>query len=291
MSGFDDYLFIRLACAFICGTLLSANGSLIQVVTQNPLAAPSTVGIQGAGLLLYLLSYGLSFFLGGETLLIAFTLFHFLFLVFFFIWKPSQELKFEGLKKIILWGLCLNLLVGALFSLLQFVLLNLGVQFPTEIWFGNFSFADKKSFLFLAFIFLVHLVLNFKMGSRLRLFVLGKSFSHAYVENEKYLIRSLFLFVFYTTTLITFFFGYFSFLGLIFPHMLRAFSSYRKDIFKEIYFGSLWGGLVFSLMDYFCYQFPIKGAELPLGMIMAVFGPLSFLILLLFRSRVIKNVY
>ncbi len=286
---FDEYLIARLFCAFFVGGLISLNGSFAQILTQNPLAAPSTLGIQAFALLLYLLGFVLGKVFDYENYqLVSIVLFHLVFPLFFLFYRsPKPGL----LKKMILFGICLNLFVASVYSLVQFILLNLGVQFPSELWFGNFRFALGEYAFFMGVLFITSLLFVIKDGKKLRIYVLGKDFADSYLSQPEKLERNIFLLMTYTMCLCTFLFGYFSFLGLVFPHLIRGHNLFRKDVFYELIGGTLIGGLFFMLIDGSCYHFLINGAELPIGMVTAVLGPLAFLILLLVKRETIKSVY
>ncbi len=285
----DAYIIARLACAFFVGGLVSLNGSFAQVLTQNPLAAPSTLGVQAFALLLYLLGFVLGrFFEYDNYQVIAIGIFHLIFPLFFVFYRVPKP---DILKKLILFGICLNLFVSSVYSLVQFILLNLGIQFPNELWFGSFRFALTNYALFMGLCFIASLFAIFEYGKKLRIFVLGRGFAESYLRRPEVMERNLFLLMVYIVCMSTFLFGYFSFLGLIFPHLLRSFEFFRKDIFRELLGGALLGGLVFMIIDGACYHFLINGAELPIGMVTAVLGPLAFLVLLLLRRETIKSVY
>ncbi len=97
--------------------------------------------------------------------------------------------------------------------------------------------------------------------------------------------------IFLSIGIVTILFGVFSFIGLIAPHILRKFNFFRKDVFSEIVFGSALTGFLFAIIDQICFLFPIQGAEIPIGMVVSVIGPLIFLFVYLNNKDSIDYIY
>ncbi|MCB9091063.1 MAG: iron chelate uptake ABC transporter family permease subunit [Halobacteriovoraceae bacterium] len=292
MEIFDWYQFSRALVAFVGGFVLSSNGSLVQLITQNPLAAPSTLGIQALAIFILLIGHFAAKMWSLDGTLCSLLLFNLLFfiLIFTFLRKKIRVKTFE-VKNIILIGLSVNLVVASFYSLIQFVLLNLGISFPTELWFGNFRYVTNFNFFYLSLVFMLQLALAWGISKKLRLQVIGREYARGLgIEVEKLELQS-FLLAMYTSAIVTLFFGVFSFAGLIFPHFLRSFAFFRADIHREVLGGGLLSGLVFCLFDQACYLIPVQGAELPLGMLTSILGPLLFIGILLSRSESIKRLY
>jgi iron complex transport system permease protein len=271
--------------SFLVGMLLSQSGSLIQLGTRNILSSPSTLGLDGLAVLwlLVLSSLGLYFqfdLLEGWGLFLGLPLFILLGMVFTAFIKGSG--KYE---KIILIGITFNLLVGALFSLWQFLFMAFNLPFPIELWFGHFRFASKVSLLILVLCeFFVLFGLSFYL-KRLKLFSLGPVVSRAWNLDEKKLFQFIFIAVAGSTYIVISLFGAFSFLALIFPILGRKLWFKRWDLPGELYVGSFINGLFLMLVDFLCYFFPILGAEVPVGLIVTTIGALSLIVVLWSNSK------
>lgn len=284
---------IRIIIAFLAGYFLSLSGSLTQLVTQNQLAAPSTLGLDGMVvfiiLIVQLLLTGFQPELSAEW--ITFLLFSFLFtmlallgLIFGKRWQLDQSMR--DMKNVILIGLGFNLFIGALFAVVQFLFMAFNYEFPSGLWFGSFRYSDWHVLILYVVTFLGCVVLMKFLAKDLRLIGVGRDFAIGLGVNvaktQKYaLMLSLFL-----TGLVISFFGVFSFLGLIFPHLLRSFPWIRKNMRYELTWGPIISGAFLSTIDFACYHLTIHGIELPVGMVSSVIGSMM-LMTLLFRGRLL----
>lgn len=281
---------LRLILAFFAGAFLTSSGSLTQNTTQNSLASPSTLGFDALGVFSVLLAHGLlSFFkfdIGLEFF--SFGLFNFFFICIYLFFKGAKldSTKLD-MKIIILIGLGFNLFIGALFSVVQFMFIATNTKFPTGLWFGSFKYHFvSETFLFIA-IFILLLIFLLKNLSSLRLISVGVSFARGcgvdVVETQK---KSLFI-SFYMTGVVICFFGVFSFISLVFPHILRLLPFIKNDMRKEFTLGALVGGAIMMLLDFLVYNFDFYGAELPVGMISSVLG--SFVLIFLLSRNYFKS--
>lgn len=277
-----DYLILRLASSFLCGLILSQAGSFIQTGTRNILASPSTLGIEGLSVLWILLFHTLTMMTGLESEwwgLIGVPVFG---LIGLFLSRiVGKEFKLES---ILFVGLTFNLLVGAVFSLWQFFFLAYNLPFPVEIWFGHFRFVRPEAVLVLSGFEFALLLFMRKFWKDLQLYSLGPSLSRTHAGNIRGLYSFFFVFSIAGTFLVISLFGAFSFLGLILPLMARKIWFGRFDMKGELVIGSMFNGLIFMLLDYLCYRYPVMGAEIPVGLIASVLGAVC-LIALIGRSR------
>lgn len=279
-----EYIAIRLLCSFLCGAMISQAGSFIQLGTRNILASPSTLGFDGMAILWMLLFHSATLYFGW-----AYHPLIFLFsgLPFFILFGLSFTKMLKGrlrFERLVLMGLTFNLLVGVIFSLWQFLFLAFNLPFPIELWFGHFRFANDLSLMALVVVEIVLLLGLRIFWSELNLFSLGSGISMNWKLKEKTLYSFLFLSVSVATFVVVSLFGAFSFLGLIFPIVARKLWFSNADLSGELLWGSLLNGLFLMIVDYLCYNFPIYGAEIPVGLIVTAIGAVS-LILLLWKSN------
>jgi iron complex transport system permease protein len=291
-----EFEFTRVLIAFIVGYFLSVSGSLTQLITNNSLASPSTLGMDGLAVLFIIGSYFLSLFIqvdiSSESLsFILFNVFIIIFIIIKLLLKSKKILIIEniwshsGMKSIILIGLAFNLLIGAFFSIVQFLFVAMNIKFPTAIWFGNLRQYDPSwLYLFLIFFVLTFLII-WRISRKLDILNVGTLFAQGLNINiEKIQMICLTLSLVLSGLVISYF-GVFSFLGLIFPHILRSISIFRNNMRRELIIGPLFTGVIFSGIDFICYTYTYQGAELPVGMVSSVIGSF-FLIYLLIRSKI-----
>lgn len=281
----------RVILSFICGYFLTVSGSLTQIVSNNKLASPSTLGFDGAAVLAILISQvtinlsGIGISLKYLSLIVI--------LIFIFTWVVLTKIFASATEKsiwskysmnsLVLFGLAFNLLVGAIFSVIQFLYMAMNFEFPTSIWFGSLKQYDSYDlFLFIPGFFIVFYFL-FLFSKKLELLNIGTLFSLGLKINVYKLQRRCLLLAFLLTGIVICHYGVFSFLGLVFPHILRHTRWWKNSIKGELMYGSLLTATIFSLIDYSCYYYYIYGAELPVGMISSVMGA-SVLIFMVFRA-------
>lgn len=275
-----DYLAIRLLCAFFVGALLSQAGSLIQLGTRNILSSPSTLGFDGLAVFWLLIFHSVSLYFGLNynvewTFLLGVPLF--ILVGLFFPRFLKGKMKFE---KIILIGLTFNLLVGAVFSLWQFLFMAFNLPFPVELWFGHFRFATPLALLILVVVEIL-ILCGLKIFSReLSLFSIGPGMVLNWQLDEKKLFRFIFVVVAVSTLVVVNLFGAFSFLGLVFPILARKMWFKSADLKGELLLGSLFNGLCLVLVDGICYFNPIYGAEVPVGLLVTGVGAVSLIAIL-----------
>lgn len=278
-----DYLVMRFLSSFFVGTILSQTGSLIQFSSRNILASTSTLGIDGLAVLWILICHSIFIFFKIEvdwimTLYLGLPIFLLLGLFY-----SSKIFKHKNIEKLIFLGITFNLLVGAIYSLWQFLFLAFNLPFPVELWFGHFRFSNELNCIALIifeFFFLMGF-LTFKKD--LKTYSLGRSVS----KNLNLNLKSLYSFIFIAVCLGTFtvvaLFGAFPFLGLIFPIISRKLFFKKFDLKGDFITGAFLNGFILMLIDFFCYEWPIYGAEIPVGLIATAVGAAG-LLLLIYKS-------
>ena len=288
-----DIEFSRFLLAFICGHFLTVSGSLTQVVTNNKLASPSTLGFDGAAVLAILIGQFLL-----DMLNVAFPANYFSLSITLFvgiIWSIKQrKSKVKsiwaefGAERIVLVGLAFNLFVGAIFSIIQFLYMSMNYNFPSSIWFGSFRQYDQNSVYLFVIIFLLAFYFLKKIVYDLEVMNIGEIFARGVGLDTSKLRSNSLICSFILTSLVITHFGVFSFLGLVFPHILRSFKLFKTSIKKEMLFGPFFTGLLFALLDQLCYHLNFYGAELPVGMLSSVVGAGVLIILVTKAHRSIR---
>jgi ABC-type Fe3+-siderophore transport system permease subunit len=275
-----SYLFWRMGSSFLSGVILSQSGSLLQLGSRNLLASPSTLGIDGLAILWVLVFQAFSTYM---NLPFHYSLFMILGLTSSFLlgalyskfWNPKANFE-----RIILLGITFNLLVGAIFSLCQFLFMAFNLPFPIELWFGHFRLANQENLWVIGLWEVIFLISYFFIRQELALFSLGTGIYKNWNLKFKHLSLYIFLAVASGTFMVVANFGAFSFLALVFPIISRKIFFKKYDLRGELIGGSLLNGLAFMTLDYLCYEFPLLGAEIPVGLIVTAVGAVSLITIL-----------
>ena len=278
-----EYVAIRFLCALLAGTILSQTGSLIQLSTRNILASPSTLGFDGLSIFWILIFHSLLLSFGMEHSSIALILVGLPVFIFTGVIYSSFIKRYQSIEKLILMGLTFNLLIGAVFSLWQFLFLAFNLPFPVELWFGHFRYAGQEALSLLILFEGVFIFFWFLLRRELNLFSLGKSVARNLGLKQNHFYLFIFLSIAIGTFAVIALFGAFSFLGLVFPILARKLWFKKFDLKGEFLIGAMVNGLFLMFIDVLCYYFPIYGAEIPVGLIATGVGAVS-LILILWKS-------
>jgi iron complex transport system permease protein len=275
-----EYLGARLLCSFFSGVIMSQSGSFIQLATRNLLASPSTLGLDGLAVLWVLVLHSASILIsngisGPLMVLSGIPIFTLLGLLYSRMLK--RALNFE---RVVLLGVTFNLLIGAVFSFWQFLFMAFNLPFPVELWFGHFRFADWASAFVLMTIAAAILGFLFFYWKEVLLYSLGPSIARNFRLKQRALFSFLFMAVAVGTLTVVGLFGAFSFLGLVLPILSRRLWFRKFDLKGELFIGAMVNGAVLMLMDLLCYQFPVWGAEVPVGVIVTGVGAVSLIMLL-----------
>ncbi len=285
----ENYELYRGIFAFLCGHFLCLSGSLTQITLNNHLASPSTLGFDGLAALGVILAQAImTATMPGSLEVKAFVIFCLLVLIGAIFGRKTLASKGLSLDIgfLILLGLAFNLFVGAVFSIVQFLFMALNYEFPSGLWFGGFRYFKVWWLVPFGSLFFFSIFVTKRNARNLRLMSLGNSFALGRgVDVKRTQLESLLLSLILTGLVISFF-GVFSFLGLIFPHVLRSFSRFRSNIRKELVEGPMLAGAALFGLDAICLRFTYRGAEFPAGMITSVGGAM-LLVLLLLRSKAI----
>lgn len=287
-----DVNFVRLLIAFISGYFLSVSGSLSQLVTQNELASPSTLGLDAIVVLIILIGQLSIAQLGLNVSLewFAFLIFILVFMIFSFtlIKKKTFNEKIDTIVSdvsfIILMGLGINLFIGAIFAVMQFLFMSLNYQFPTGLWFGSFRYESLEILGLYILSFFTILISLRSISSDLRLIAIGKEFATGLGVNVSKVENLSLIISLFCTGLVICFFGVFSYLGLLFPHILRMNKLFRKNMRYELSYGAILSGIFLASLDFICYNITFYGSELPVGMVSSVLGSFLLIILLIQKN-------
>jgi iron complex transport system permease protein len=289
-----DFNSYRFLAAFISGSMLGLSGSLVQGVAGNPLASPSTLGLNALSALVVMVAHVACLYWNVLPALEATALLLFLFLtilIFLMAYKKSAYSEIvsnkvvNNIERIVLIGLCFNLFVGAVFSIIQFSFFTLNLEFPTQLWYGNFRFIHRDAFVLFAFVAALTYLLAVRSAKQLRTLAFGADFAAGLGINVHKLQLKAFFLALVGVGIVNCMFGVFAFVGLVFPHILRSLPPFRYNFAREIVIGPFVTGLMFLGLDAFCQEVSVYGAEIPVGMLSSFVGTFILTSILVRRFR------
>ncbi len=273
----------RVLLGFFTGIILSVAGLIFQTLFKNPLVSPFTLGISSSassGVFLAI-KLGLGgFFLGifsqSQLFATGFSIIS-IFLVFYISVKRGDM----NFNTALLAGISLNFLFSSLILILHF-LSTPEESFEYFKWlFGSLE-TDGYSAVLLLFILSLLLVgVFFILGRELDLIAISEEMAISKgVEVKKIKIFS-FIFISTVVAILVSFTGPIAFIGLIVPHMAKAFRVYRH---RELVFITLFfGGIIIVISDAIARSL-VSPAEIPIGIITTLFG-VPFMIYLINSKR------
>jgi ABC-type Fe3+-siderophore transport system permease subunit len=66
--------------------------------------------------------------------------------------------------------------------------------------------------------------------------------------------------------------------------LLKSIFFFKQRLDREILIGSLFSGLFLCFLDFLVYQFPVAGAEIPVGMLAAILGSCVLCYMVIFEN-------
>jgi len=265
----------RLALGLLVGAGLAVAGVLMQAVLANPLAEPGIIGVAAAagfGALLAVASFGQATWVApifGTLLALAALLF-----AYRVSWFQGRSERLT----LILAGIALAAVFSAAISALA-AIMGGAVRDQIVFWqFGSLNGASWWQLEMALPMFAVGLALALTVARQLDIFVIGEDIAKTSGVSVARLRLISFAAISILVAMAVSFVGVIAFVGLIVPHALRLLlgPSHRQLIIASV-FG---GAIVVAAADLLARS-AIAGAELPLGMLIALVGGPVFLTLVL----------
>lgn len=276
---------LRILACILVGSALSVAGLLLQVMLNNSLAAPGTVGINsGAGLSIVIVSLFAS--ISGIGLTISTFIGAFLTAMLIYL---IARVTGASRNKLILAGIAISRLFSAAIDAICYfspsVLTN-----KLSFQLGSFTRISMSSLIFSGMLIILGLIGALIISKYLSILSLGDDVAISLGLDVKLTRFLLLLIVAVLSAGAVSIAGLLSFLGLIVPHIIRKLigvENQRRLVILTILFGSSLTLLCDLLSKTIFMPF-----ELPVGIIMSLIG-IPFFIFLLFSkggtSRVVKD--
>lgn len=281
-EGFDAtpggkiLLYVRLPrtlAAIVCGGALAVSGAVIQGVLANRLASPSIIGVNsGAGLAVTLCT-AFGIYGGWKQSLFAFLG------AFAVVMLISVSARKWGASRgtVILIGVAANSLLGAISDAIVTFFPEVGVM-SNDFKIGEFSAVTYEKLLPAAILILVTIALLITLTNELDVLTLGEDSAKGLGMNTA-VMRTIFLLLSAMLAgCAVSLAGLVSFVGLIVPHAVRRIAGSKSS--RLIPLCALFGGAFVCFCDTAARTF-FAPYEIPVGIIMSVFGAPFFVFILI----------
>ena len=270
--------FPRVILAIITGMALAVAGVVLQALLRNPLADPYIIGV----------SSGAAF---GATLAIALGLISLIslagflgaVLAMFLVYNLAKTGYKISVKTLLLVGVIVSVFLSALISLITFLMGE--SMYQVILWLmGNLSETNIILIVIAGLMVLIGIVIVYLFARDLDIISVGEeSAQHLGVEVES-VKKRLFIVTSLITGAVVAITGLIGFVGLIIPHIMRLIvgPGHKTLIIASL----LAGGIFLTLADLFARTI-ISPAEIPVGVVTAIFGGPFFLFLLKRKKQAI----
>ncbi|MFD4021971.1 FecCD family ABC transporter permease [Streptomyces sp. NPDC058576] len=270
----------RVALALLVGASLGCAGALMQGVFGNPLAEPGVIGISAGAAVgaVASIALGLTFF-GNWTI----TVFAFIagLITVLLVYTLSRSGGRTEVVTLILTGIAVNAFAGALIGLFIFFADNAQITQITFWQLGSLSQATWPKVLAVLPCALAGLLIAPFHSRKLDLLALGeRPARHLGVDVERLRIVLVLVVALLTAAAVAVA-GIISFVGLLVPHLLRMANGPGHRFLVP---GSALGGALVLVAGDLAARTVAAPAELPLGVLTALFGS-PFFFWLLRRTR------
>ncbi|MFI9585658.1 iron chelate uptake ABC transporter family permease subunit [Streptomyces sp. NPDC052236] len=270
----------RVVLALLVGASLGCAGALMQGVFGNPLAEPGVIGISAGAAVgaVAAIALGLSFFGNWTVTVCAFVTGLATVLL---VYAMSRSGGRTEVVTLILTGIAVNAFAGALIGLFIFFADNAQITQITFWQLGSLSQATWPKVLAVLPCALVGLAIAPLYARKLDLLTLGeRPARHLGVDVERLRIVLVLVVALLTAAAVAVA-GIVSFVGLLVPHLLRMANGPGHRFLVP---GSALGGALVLVAGDLAARTVAEPAELPLGVLTALFGS-PFFFALLRRTR------
>ncbi|MFH1759769.1 MAG: iron ABC transporter permease [bacterium] len=271
----------RIVTAAFVGLLLAVSGTILQGVLRNPLADPYILGISaGAGVgaaLAIALGISITAFGFSSTAVFAFV---FSLITVFLVYSLSKAGGVSTPETLILAGVAVSAFSSAILAL---IMIFSGDLQSIYFWLlGGFSGADWSGVFALLPYVIIGSIIAYYFSKELNALLLGEELAKTLgVDIEKVRIILLCVASFMTAAAVSVS-GLIGFIGLMVPHFVRLLVGPHYRLLVPI--SALVGMLLMVIADTIARSI-IPPIEIPVGIIMALFGAPFFLYVLRSRRR------
>lgn len=274
----------RVLLGLLVGAALGISGTAIQGIFRNPLAEPGLIGISaGASLMAVIiivleisLLTSLSNLLGYY--LLAFGAFAGAGIAALIVYQISRNEGKSNVATMLLAGIAINALAGALTGLITFAADDQQLRNITFWMLGSLGGATWETVTAVAPFILIPVLVLPRMGKALNAFALGEVQAAQLGLKVGLIKRNIVILATMAVGAAVAVSGIIGFVGLLVPHTIRLFIG--VDYKHVLPASALFGAVMLTLADMLCRTI-IAPIELPIGVITALLGTPLFLYILI----------
>jgi iron complex transport system permease protein len=267
-----SYRLPRLLEALFIGASLGLSGSVLQIVLRNPLADGFTTGVASSSALGAVLAICFGF---STPFIPVFAVIFGVFGIFAVIFATKNSTDYTTL---ILAGIVLNILATSFIGFFKYFFEESIGGIVFWLMGGFYSVSYEKAFIVLL-VFSAVLFVFLKISVELDIFSFDFSTASSMGVNVKLLKSLSYVLSAILVAVSVSFSGIIAFVGLVVPHIARAFCGYRAR--DNMVISSFLGGILVVLADILSRTIMPTSEELPIGILTSIIGGLFFFYLLI----------
>jgi len=263
-----DIRFPRVVLALLVGASLGCAGALMQGSFSNPLAEPGIIGVSAGAAAGAVAQIVLGFSFGG-TWSTVFSAFAGGFVTVLFVYLSARSGGKTEVVTLVLTGVAVNALAGAVIGLLMFFSNDAELRSVTFWTLGSMAQATWPKVAVITPLTVIGLGAAFLLARQLDLLSLGEaSARHLGVDVERLRITSLVIVATLTASAVAVA-GIISFVGLVIPHLIRIVAGPGHRLLLP---ASALAGATILVGGDLAARTMAAPAEVPLGVLTALIG-------------------
>lgn len=269
--------------AVLVGAALALAGAEMQVILDNPLASPFTLGVSSAAALGASLAIAFPLTLAWFAPSLQITVFAFVFAFgSVLLLQAMSRLRGAGTESLVLFGIALVFGCNAVVSLLQLLATEDVLQQLVFWTMGSVARADWNKLTILALVLAAVMPFSLRASPRMTLLRLGEDRARSFgVDVRRLRFASLMRISVLAATAVAFV-GTIGFIGLVGPHMARLLvGEDQRFLFPA---SALVGALLMSLSS-IASKLILPGVIVPVGIVTAFVGVPVFVMLVFKRGK------
>lgn len=278
----------RIFMTMLIGAALGVSGTALQGLFRNPLVEPGLIGVSGgaASAVVVVIVFGASWMLPAAGLLqntiLSLVAFAGGLLVTFIVLKLSSQLGKTNVAVLILTGVAVNALAGAVIGLSLFYADENQLRAFTFWTLGDLGGATWDKLMVTAPVLIGATTALLFFSRALNALVLGESEAYYVGVDVERTKKLIIIFAALAVAISVSLAGIIGFVGLVVPHVIRV--SFYSDNRLVLPASALGGALLLILADIIA-RTVVTPAELPIGVVTAFVGAPFFMGLLMKAKR------